>query len=295
MEIEKLVEYRTVRHSARSEASVYLTTDLAHVNLQFSNPLICAMRTGRKIMCVGGSDPFEFLPGETLLINSSMALDIEFPEASPERPAECMVIEIDRVELDAIVTRVNDTLNAQGHGGRMELDWSRFAHLQKAPEVIDQMNRLVRMYDEEQGPFRDTLIEMGHHELVLRLLQAQASELLIERRGTVPDTGLDAVVEAIRAAPERRFTSEELAAIARMSEASLFRHFKARYGLTPARFASTYRVRRARELLVDHPIAEVAHALGFANAAHFTRVFSQAVGETPGEVQRRLRFGVAAE
>lgn len=295
MDVEKLVEYRTVRHSAQSEASVYLTTDLAKVNLQFSNPLICAMRQGRKIMRVGESEQFEFLPGETLLINSSMPLDILFPEAAPDRPAECMVIEIDRVVLDQIVCQVNETLKSQGQTGRMELDWSRFAHLQQAPAVIDQMNRLVRMYDEEQGPFRDTLIEIGHHELVLRLLQAQASELLMRRRGTIPDTGLDAVAQAIRAHPETRFTTEQLAAIAHMSEATLFRHFKTRYGLTPAKFASAYRVRRAREMLMDMPIAEVAHALGFANGAHFSRVFRQAVGETPGEVQRRLRFGVAAE
>lgn len=289
MTTEKLIEYRTVQHSSLSEASVYMTTDLAHVNLQFDNPLICSMRTGRKIMRINGSEAFDFLPGETLLINSSMKLDILFPEASPERPAECVVIEFDRVELDTIVSRINETMEAKGYHQRMELDWNHFAHLRNAPAVQDQMNRVIGYYKNEVGPLRDVLIEAAHSELVLRLLQAQATELLITNRGRVPDTGVTAVSEAIRSKPEARYSSESLAQIAKMSEASLFRHFKARYGITPAKFANVYRMRRAREMLIDQSIASVAHALGFADAAHFSRVFRDNTGETPGKIRRQIR------
>jgi len=287
MTTEKLIEYRTVQHSSLSEASVYMTTDLAHVNLQFDNPLICSMRTGRKIMRINGSKAFDFLPGETLLINSSMKLDILFPEASPERPAECVVIEFDRIELDVIVSRINETMEAKGHHQRMELDWNHFAHLRNAPAVQDQMNRVIDYYKNEVGPLRDVLIEAAHSELVLRLLQAQATELLITNRGSAPDTGVIAVSEALRSKPEARYSSESLAQIAKMSEASLFRHFKARYGITPAKFANVYRMRRAREMLIDQSIASVAHALGFADASHFSRVFRDNTGETPGKIRRQ--------
>jgi AraC-like DNA-binding protein len=291
MAAEKLVEYRSVQHSAQSEASVYLTTDTAHVDLRFDNPLICCMRAGRKIMRVNGSEPFDFLPGETLFVNASMAMSIVFPEAAPERPAECMVIEFDKVELDRIVTRINASLRAKGHDERMELDWSNFAHLRQAREVQAQMDRIMHLYETETGALREVLIESAHCELVLRLLQAQEADLLKKRRRNTADTGLNAVVEAIVQHPEARFTSEELARVAHMSEASLFRHFKARYGKTPARFATAHRMSRAREMLADRSIKDVAHALGFTDVGHFSRVFHETIGETPSAVQRRNRSG----
>jgi len=290
MTTEKLVEYRTVQHSSLSEASVYMTTDLAHVNLEFENPLICSMQTGCKIMRINGSEAFDFLPGESLLINSSMKLDILFPEASPERPVECVVIEFDYAELDSIVARINETMEAKGYHQRMELDWNNFAHLRNAPAVQKQINRAISYYKDEVGPLRDVLIEAAHSELVLRLLQAQATELLFTNRNNVADTGVNAVSEAIRSKPEARYSTESLAQIAKMSEASLFRHFKARYGITPAKFARTYRIRRAREMLIDQSITSVAYALGFADVAHFSRVFRQSTGETPGKVKRQNRM-----
>ncbi len=289
MAAEKLIEYRTVQHSSLSEASTYLTTDRAQVRLQFENPLICSMLTGRKEMRIAGSSPFAFLPGETLLINSSMQLDIKFPQAAPDDPTECMVIEFDRVELDRIVTQINDTMDRKGQKQRMELDWKHFAHLREAPAVNEQMQRVMAYYENEQGQFREALIEAAHSELVLRLLQAQATELFVANRANLPDTGLTAVLEAIRSRPEARYSSEDLAHIAKMSEATLFRHFKAKYGVSPAKFATVYRMRLACDMLASQSITAVSYALGYSDATHFSRVFREVIGETPGEVRRRSR------
>lgn len=290
MVAEKLIEYRTVQHSSLSEASIYLTTDRARVALEFSNPLICSMRKGRKLMRIKESDQFEFKPGETLLVNSSTSLDIIFPEAAPDNPAECMVIEFDRSELDRAVTQVNATLATKGLDERMELDWENFAHLRHAPDVQQQMNRVIHYYEHEHGVLREALIEAAHGELVLRLLQAQALELLKKPRGNRPDNGLNAAVDAIIEHPEKRYSMECLARIGHMSEATLFRHFKSRYGTTPAKFANLHRMKIACQMLSNRTISDVAHALGFADVGHFSKLFRDSVGETPGEFQRRGRL-----
>lgn len=286
---EKLVEYRTVRHSSLSEASCYLTNAKAKVGLRFNNPLVCAMKTGRKLMRVGGSEKFEFLSGEILLVNSSTALEIEFPDASEECPVECMVIEFDRQELTRIVERINESMDSNGHNEHMELDWLNFAHLRSAPDVQQQMRRVMDCYDNEHGIFRDALIESAHRELVMRILQAQSFELLKKRGGADQDTGLQAAIRAIVEKPSHRFSSEELAMIAGMSEASIFRHFKTRYGVSPAKFAMARRVDCARKMLSGSPISEVSYALGFSDVGHFSKVFREIVGENPGEFQKRRR------
>jgi AraC-like DNA-binding protein len=100
---------------------------------------------------------------------------------------------------------------------------------------------------------------------------------------------LHAAIRAIIAKPSRRYSTEELAMIAGMSEASIFRHFKMRYGVPPARFAMVHRMDCARKMLSALPISEVSHSLGFSDVGHFSKVFRDIVGENPGEFQKRRR------
>jgi AraC-like DNA-binding protein len=74
----------------------------------------------------------------------------------------------------------------------------------------------------------------------------------------------------------------QLAGDVGLSEAHLCRAFARAFGLPPHRYQIALRVSRARRLLVaGHPVAEVAHRLGFADHAHLTRWFGRLVGVTP--------------
>ncbi len=74
----------------------------------------------------------------------------------------------------------------------------------------------------------------------------------------------------------------QLAYDAGLSEAHLCRAFARAFGLPPHRYQVALRVSRARRLLAaGHPVAEVAHRLGFADHAHLTRWFGRLVGATP--------------
>ncbi|WP_020141020.1 helix-turn-helix domain-containing protein [Streptomyces sp. 351MFTsu5.1] len=61
-------------------------------------------------------------------------------------------------------------------------------------------------------------------------------------------------------------------------------------GVSPSRYILEQRLSRARQVLADPAsrhltIAEVAHRWGFASQAHFTRVFRDRFGCTPGETR----------
>jgi AraC family transcriptional regulator len=83
----------------------------------------------------------------------------------------------------------------------------------------------------------------------------------------------------------------ELASICGLSVRQFARAFKRSTGLPPHRWLLMQRVDRAKVLLVtgDRPIGEIALACGFADQSHLTRVFSRAVGATPGIWRRERR------
>jgi AraC-like DNA-binding protein len=288
-EIEKLIEYRTAHYSAASEASTYFTNQRASVAFRFENPILCRMITGYKIMRVDQSDPFQFLPAESILVPPRKHLLIDFPLADIDHPTSCMCIEIDRDKVDTILERINDSRRRAGIRKDISLNWNQFALYRGETAIDAQLDRLMDLYVNEHSEFRDVLIDANLGELVVRLLQSQAKHLLIESRANVPDTGLDAVAHALAQKLESRLDPEQLARAAGMSTATFFRHFRAKFGTTPAKFVNQARIQRARALLsANHAsVTEVAFEVGFQSVGHFARVFKQATGETPGDYVRR--------
>lgn len=83
----------------------------------------------------------------------------------------------------------------------------------------------------------------------------------------------------------------ELASICGLSVRQFARAFKRSMGVPPHRWLLMQRVDRAKVLLVagNQSIGEIALACGFADQSHLTRVFSKAIGSTPGIWRRERR------
>ncbi|MHA3902984.1 AraC family transcriptional regulator [Castellaniella sp. WN] len=90
-------------------------------------------------------------------------------------------------------------------------------------------------------------------------------------------------LDHLRAAPDSDTPLDELARLASMSRYQLIRAFRAATGMTPHAWQLNQRVNLARERIRrGASISEVALLLGFADQAHFQRVFKAYTGVTPG-------------
>jgi AraC family transcriptional regulator len=84
---------------------------------------------------------------------------------------------------------------------------------------------------------------------------------------------------------------EALAQVAGVHPTHLLRTFRRYHGATIANYVRSRRLQQARTQVAttDRPLSMIALDTGFADQAHFTRVFKQAFGETPGQYARSLR------
>jgi len=83
--------------------------------------------------------------------------------------------------------------------------------------------------------------------------------------------------------------SSELEAVTGLSRYELARQFRALCGTSPYRYLLMRRLHHARKQLAGpHALAEIALDAGFADQAHFTRMFKAAFGLTPASY-RALR------
>lgn len=91
------------------------------------------------------------------------------------------------------------------------------------------------------------------------------------------------VLDVLRREPAGGAGLDALARLAGMSRYQLIRAFRVSTGMTPHAWQLNQRVNLARERIrAGEDIAGVAHRLGFADQAHFQRVFKAHAGVTPG-------------
>jgi AraC-like DNA-binding protein len=136
--------------------------------------------------------------------------------------------------------------------------------------------------------FRDRFeVELALFELVIAYERHvhQQSDPQGERERLL-ETVRKRVVANLRRAP----SVDALAREHGMSRSHFSHFFRARTGLTPARFIAETRVREAARMLVQEraSLKDIAAACGFANANHFSRVFRRYQHLTPGAYRNAL-------
>jgi AraC family transcriptional regulator len=119
------------------------------------------------------------------------------------------------------------------------------------------------------------------------------------RRTTEPARGGLAPWQAKRACERLesdlggKFSLQQIAAELDLSVSHFARAFRISTGLPPHQWLQRHRVKAAKQLLGirDLRLSEIAISAGFANQSHFTRVFSELVGVSPGAWRREKQGG----
>lgn len=295
-QVEKLVEYRTAHHCAQSEASHYFTNTSARVRFRFNNPIVCQLTTGMKVFRVGGSTPFNFMPGDAMYVPPDMEIDVDLSAASFSAPIACNCIEIERSRVEGVLARLNDTLESNSKATSANIRWDQYAVFKGEEAERLGLRELMRLFTEQRDVLSDLRIETRIDDLMLAVLQARSTELLA-LQGSPADNGVFAAARFVRDNLNIHLCSETLAEKACMSPATLHRKFQQNFGLSPRKFANQLRVSQAKYRLrnSNYPIAEIANQLGFSDVSHFTRVFRKSVGETPAEYRRHRLTPVTVE
>jgi len=207
---------------------------------------------------------------------------------------------------DPITLRANHTNGVL----RVSIDPTRMARMTSPSLDNVQPLRLRRTFAIESPQLAHLMMvlraEADAHNpgglAVVEGVTAALGHLLVRHAGIGPNHparirgGLSAaakrrVLELIDAALDARLTIETLAHEVGLSPAHFARAFKESLGRSPHQYLVSLRLERARRWLetTTASLSEIAQRAGFADQAHFTRLFKRAFGVTPGVLGRRLR------
>lgn len=289
-QLKTLVENRTVYNFNDCELNVFEThQQFDHVSLRFQNIVFTAMLRGKKVMHLFGTEEFDYFPGESVIIPAAEEMIIDFPEAEKDNPTQCLALEIDENKVKETLNKLNDKYPKVEQNDIWKVDMQQF-HLKNSLEIVDTATRLIRTAA-DANPMRDILIDITLQELLVRLMQTQARNLIIDRYQERADNHRFAyVVKYIKQNLSEDLNIDKLSGMAYMSKSHFFRSFKNELGITPLEFIIKERIKHAKKLLSqpNYSVSDACYHSGFSNLTHFTILFKRYEGITPSLYKKRL-------
>jgi AraC family transcriptional regulator len=157
-------------------------------------------------------------------------------------------------------------------------------------ETVVNLIRILAAVFRQPADVRPPLFDHVCLALVTHVAQAfggMTAETRVKQGGLAP-WQKKRVLDMIGTRTDGTLTVGDLARECRISHRHFCRAFRQSMGIAPHFFMQNARIDQAKSLLAEtHTrLGEVGLACGFADQSHFTRVFAQLVGMTPGAWRR---------
>jgi AraC-like DNA-binding protein len=293
--LQTLVENRSVFSMDHCELNIFETYKQSNrISLKFPDLVYTAMLRGKKVMNLDGRTPFDYLPGESVIVSSNEEMIIDFPEATRESPTQCIALAINGEKIKSTIDFLNERFAKTESHEEWKLE-TEHVHIQNTLEIRNTVERLIRI-SQETNVAKDVFADMALQELLLRIMQTQARELIFENYVLCRSNNRFAhVVGFIKENLAENLTVEKLSSVACMSKPHFFRSFKREFGISPVEFIIQERIKLAKKLLIDPgvSIAEAGFRSGFQNVSYFSNIFKKNEGTTPKEFRKSNFFGIS--
>ncbi|MFT3700772.1 MAG: AraC family transcriptional regulator [Agriterribacter sp.] len=282
--LQTLVENRRVFNLENCELNVFESYQQAYmVPLTFNDFVITSMVRGKKVMHLLGDEPFDYLPGETVIVPANETMKIDFPDAQYDSPTQCIALAVDESYIKNTLNFLNEYYNDKEQLHNWELQFNQY-HFQNDNEVSELINKLIRICS-GTNQSKNIYADLNLKELLIRLVQSQHLEQVIKEASGQPNMGRwQFVLDYIHQHIGDKILINELSIKSHLNRTSFFKMFKEQFGITPIEYITRERVRLAKHLLTDtnHNITEISWQSGFSDVNYFVRLFKKTEGVTPG-------------
>ncbi|MBK6977738.1 MAG: AraC family transcriptional regulator [Cytophagaceae bacterium] len=282
--LENLVENRTIHTLKNAELNIFEThIQASQVMLKFQDPVLASMIKGKKVMHLHNTNSFGFLPGESVILPANELMCIDFPEATPTNPTQCLALALSETKLKEAVDILNQRGTKQNGQEWSILDYNY--HFTNDIAINQILQRLIFIFTENH-PSKDIFSDLLIQELVIRILQTETKSMYLKKSFTDSNNDrLSFVIKYIRENITEDLSIDILSEKAYMSESSFYRTFKHEIGATPNDFIIEERLKIAESMLRNPRVSikEAYLASGFNSFSYFCRIFKKKKNLSPSE------------
>jgi AraC-like DNA-binding protein len=284
-QLTTLIENRRIFNLKNCELNVFESYERSYdVPLTFGDLVITSMVQGKKIMHLEGRPAFDYLPGETVIVRPNETMVIDFPEAGPDTPTQCIALAVDSAYVSNTLHYLNEYYNStEDEKNDWTLHFDQY-HFNNDTDLSSLINKLIRICTADEGA-KNIYADLSLKELLIRILQSQHLQLQSDGADKNSNSSrLHFVLQYIREHLTERIPMDTLSRKAYLSRNIFFKWFREQFGVTPGEYITRERIRLARQLLADekNTLTQISFQCGFNDLNYFVRTFKKSEGLTPG-------------
>ncbi|SOE21087.1 AraC-type DNA-binding protein [Spirosomataceae bacterium TFI 002] len=288
--LQTLVENQTTHTLNHAEMHIFEThTEANQVLLKFKDPVLASMISGKKVMHLNGLQPFDFYPGESVVLPANELMCIDFPEARRHNATQCLALTFANDKLLQTITLLNERMPKQD-GKEWNMTDYNF-HFSNDVAIEHILQRLLFIFAENH-PSKDIFADSLMQELLIRILQTESKDLHLQKtKGGCTNDRISFIIKYIQEHLTEDLNIDQLSEKAYMSESSFYRIFKNEIGQTPNEFIIEERLKLAETLLSQNKLSvkEAYLSSGFNSFSYFCRIFKKKRNLSPSEFKEKNR------
>jgi AraC-like DNA-binding protein len=236
---------------------------------------LCTIIEGEKHVSVNGGDKVCYDSSQFILMphNSKIYMDIYVP-------TKALVFELN----DDLLKSVSERICFDCRTDYNALVKESFLKNQITQDIRDCLNKITFILSshKKNGEF---LLDLCAQELVYNLLQIKSTQHILVNELNNPVT---IAIKYMQEHLDTHLSIKQISSELYMSESNFSQYFKKTTGVTPKEYLTDLKLEKARELILQANITEVAYNLGYENISHFITLFKNKYGVTPKQYKTKM-------
>ncbi|WP_242863217.1 helix-turn-helix transcriptional regulator [Caloranaerobacter ferrireducens] len=234
---------------------------------------LCTIIEGEKKVKVNDDYTFKYDSNQFILLppHSSVEMEINIP-------TKALVLELNSNLIYNISNKISLDL-------KIETDRLIYNDLFIATsdnEIKNCISKIIKTYNSSDKN-KEFLIDLYAQEVIYNLLKIKGANLILNTEYKNP------IYKAIRYMEEnynQAINIKDIAWSLNMSESNFSLYFKKIVGISPKDYLKNIRLSKAKELLKEHNVTEVAYNVGYENISYFIKLFKNKYGVTPKQYKK---------
>lgn len=173
-----------------------------------------------------------------------------------------------------------DLLNSDFHDSTLA-DEITIIRVSNPQRILARFKNIASCYQ------RGITTPLSLNSSLYRLLNDISDELQLQDENTLQDPVLQPAIQYILNNDISDITVAKLSEVCNISPSGFRNLFRKNMGISPIDYISDLKIQKAQALLTDKSISitDIAHNLGFSDAAYFSRFFKKRTGCSPSDVR----------
>lgn len=238
---------------------------------------LCTIIEGEKNVKIDNKDSFKYDKNQFVLLPPNSKVDMEM-----NIPTKALVLELNNHLIEKVGKKVTLDFKVES-----DIVTDNNLFIGQDSNILNNSVLNILSIHNSSETNKEFLIDLYAQEMTYNLLRNKGIHQILNYEHNNP---VQIAINYMKKNYHEPISIKDMACNLNMSQSNFSVYFKNISGVSPNEYLKNIRLTKAKEMLIEQNVTEVAYNLGYQNISHFIRLFKSKYGVTPKQYKTNLMF-----